>query len=1381
VDQPQITALTAQQQRELLAKLLRQQSVRRKSFPMAAGQQGLWHAFRRNPQLTAFNVFLPTRIRDRFSPEVLQRSINLVASRHSALRTTFSDEGGQLVQIVHEQLDPTFSYCEMLGATEEAVRQRVILETLIPFDLTKGPLLRISVYKLADDDYVILALTHHIIVDFWSLVIILGELRQIFPALAAGRTPPIPVVTDNYHQFVNDQAQLLTSPAGDQLANFWREYLSGVAPVLELPLDKPRPTAFTHRAEGFPIHLSKEITPRILQLASQCRSTPFAVVHSAMQVLLQRYCRQEEFLVGSPFAGRLQQKYEHTVGFFINMLPVKATVRPEMTFAKLVQQTTQRLVDTMEHEAYPIANIVHLLGIARDASRSPLFQVSCTFERAQKQEELGRASFLFPDQKIVFDFGGLRQESFYIPHPTCHYDLEFIFEQSASSLQCMLIYCRDLFTVESIRHLVTNFASLLDNLLKQPHQTINRVCWGSAEQSASELRTDSASLDIANFTPTSSNSTVHQQIEEMALKHPAAIALLTETSALSYQQIYNRASSLSRALIEAGVQPEALVPVICRDSLQAFVGMLAVQLAGAAAVPIDVSQPSTDIAHVLKETRASCAVTDVASELAGPFSSLNLFEILAEPAQENSLDLDVTEATEVSPNNLAYMIYTSGSTGRPKGVLIEHHSICNTLNWRKRALPLTTNDKVLMLLSHQFDAALGIGWSCLTQGASIVFPSAATRRDPEQLLELIQRLKITVLPAVPSLLRVLASSGQFKNCTSLRLIWTGGEPIPVDLPELIRSQTSAALWNLYGPTEAAVEATAIDITDHSVNEKMTIGFPIDGVDVFAIDTNLQRLPIGVPGELAISGVGLARGYFDDTELTDKKFRIIPQAASDRIYLTGDIGRVLPDGRIDLMGREDHQVKLRGYRIELGEIESILEAYPQIDRAAVIVEAPGTAAAQLIAYVSPKAERQVHVEELRSSLTRDLPGYKLPAAIVVVEDMPLTSSGKVDRKKLPISAASQWRLDQVVPPRNKLEEFLVQAWCAELKLPSIGIHQNFFEIGGSSLQAALLTTQLSEQLQFNVPTAMLFDLADIAQLAERLVALHHQELAAQFGTEVVSFYESQKPGERPGLHPLLAPLKSTGSKPPLFMIHPPGGIVVCYRELARYLPEDQPLWAIRSRGLHGEEILPQTIEQMAADYLEAIRTVQARGPYILGGWSLGGLVAYEIARQMIDSGESCQRLVFLDTTIPEGATECVPANEQVNVGLEYGIQLTLDQLTALSPEEQLPLLHDHADKLGILAAQSPPEVVQRVLSDLQSLFHHHVDLSRRYRLRPLAPIELLLLRPTEVPFRLQVSEDRGWRHLVEKVDVRYVPGHHHSMVQTPHVKRLAEVLTQALEG
>jgi thioesterase domain-containing protein/acyl carrier protein len=435
-------------------------------------------------------------------------------------------------------------------------------------------------------------------------------------------------------------------------------------------------------------------------------------------------------------------------------------------------------------------------------------------------------------------------------------------------------------------------------------------------------------------------------------------------------------------------------------------------------------------------------------------------------------------------------------------------------------------------------------------------------------------------------------------------------------------------------------------------------------------------------------------------------------------------------------------------------------------------------------------------ELRRFAAEQLAHYKVPVSLTVVAQMPLTASGKVDRKRLPDHVPEKSAVEQFIAPETALEKFLAEGWCHVLQTDRISVDQNFFDAGGSSLQAAMLTSELSQSLGVHVPTAMVFDLADISQVAIRLCQLYPDRLQERFGADCVknqlAMANTISRGRRSDTgqpmahdHPLLETFGTSifdiqcHERHPVFMVHPPGGIVACYRELARSLHPEQSLIAIRARGLHGHEQLPDTIQAMAADYVRSLQAVQPNGPYTLGGWSLGGLVAYEMAQQLVTSGHTLAALILLDTTIPEGATNRVPASELVQVGMEYGIELTLDELGELAPEEQLSFLWEHAKKLGVLEEDSPAEVVTQVLRDLQNLFHHHVELAIQYRMQPLQG-HIRLYRPTEVPFELQVSADRGWRHLAQSVEVHFVPGHHHSMVQPPHVKHLADRLRTDLK-
>lgn len=1370
----QLKDLTPEQQRELLQQLLRKKAAGARTFDMSAGQQALWHAFRRDPTSTNYNVFLPSRIRSPLNPGVLRRAVEQQADRHQCLRTTFSDSDGRLTQTVHETLRPEFLLHDVPGASEQEVERCILEQALRPFDLEKGPLLRQSVFKIADDDWAILAQAHHIVVDFWSLVLILSELRAAYPRFAVGEQPSLPAPQNNYEQFVTSQSKKISSSASAKKhVDYWQETLKDVAPVVELPVDRNRPAAFTGKADVVGVELPFGTGRKTTELATRLRVTPFAVVLAAVQLLISRLSRQDQFFIGSPFSGRSQREFEQTVGFFVNVLPIKCDLTAQPAFEDLVRRTSRQLSEALDHETYPLSEIVQLGNVPRDPGRSPLFQVSCTFEKSQVKAESGRAGFLFPGDKQTWDFGGLKQESFYLPHPTCHYDIEFIFELNDDSLKGMIVYCRDLFDRESMEQIAAAFGKLLSEVLHEPECDLPEIRW--SPEATTPIGVSSGDSSSTGACGAGRAETVCGQILAAAKLNPDRLALCSGEIRLTYAQVVQAAWDVGRQIKARGAGRETLVPVCCSGGMQGIIGVLAVQLAGGAAVPVDAMQPSLPIAELLLQTQATWVVSD-ANAYAASEDQVVVGDLATASRQQvdlGALSEAIEALDETSKDDLAYMVYTSGSTGVPKGVLVEHAAVCNTLNWRADTVPLEPQDRVLMLLSHQFDAGLGIAWTTLTQGATLIWADDA--RDPDSLVDQILRDTISVLPATPSLQELFAAHPRFVTCKTLRYLWTGGEAMDSRLPERMRQLTKAPFWNFYGPTEAAIEATACEVREHPAGRPVPIGAAITGAAVRIVDDGLHELPNCFPGQIAIGGAGLARGYLHSPELTAERFVTSP--VGERLYLTGDIGRKLPSGQVEFLGRDDHQIKLRGYRIELGEIESVIVQHPLVDRVAVQVLQEDSPAAQLVAFVSCVGVESAHESavSIEQFVKRRLPAYKQPAGVVVMPLLPLTASGKVDRKQLPESVDMSG-IRQVVSPEGPIEEFLHELWADTLGRNDFGVNQTFFEAGGSSIQAAMLTSALAEKLSVQVPTALIFDLADIRQMASRLTQLHTWLFRERFGDSAVqiALTHSREQNDTP----LITPLRSSGSNTPIFLVHPPGGIVACYRDLAEALGGEQPVMGIRSRGLHGHERLPASVSEMASDYLEAIRAVQPAGPYVIGGWSLGGLVAYELCQQLVASGETIEKLVLLDTTIPEQATELVPLQERENVGLEYGIELSLEQLGELNPEEQLLMLVEHAQKLGVLDEESPPEVIAQVIEDLQELFHHHVNLSTKYRMQPLA-VSCILLRPEEMPIERVVAHDRGWGHLIDDVTVRMVPGHHHSMVQSPGVEIMAQAILFSL--
>ena len=1340
-------------------------------FPMSAGQRGLWYAYRRDPHSTPYNVFLPSRLRSPLDTDALRRTIETVVERHPALRTTFADDGGLLRQRVHAALPPEFVVHDAAGTDLETLRETMLADAARPFDLEHGPLVRMGVYRLADDDWLVLATTHHIVVDFWSLIIILDEVGRIYPRLAAGAAPDLPPAPGNYADFVHRQESLLAGDRGAALRRHWQEALRGLPTVLELPTDRIRPRSFTGRADTVALETSAEAVAGIARLAATQGVTPSAVVLAALQVLLARYSGRDAFVIGMPFSGRGQQRFENTVGFFVNMLPLPARLDDAPTFAALVRRAGAGLVDGLEHEDYPLAAIVQDQAPDRDPSRSPLFQVSCTFEKAQLRGEQGRAGFLFPDRAEVAVVGGLRQESFHVPQRTCLYDVEFVFEMTDEALRGMICFCRDLFATDTMRTMAGNFVALLNALVATPDEPVDRIGWPVAGLPAPAPAAEGA-------------ATVDAALRPAFAADPTRPAIVDGDVAWDYGRLAADCGRIAAELAAAGVARGELVPVVGTGGA-AVAGTVAAILAGVAAVPIDPRRPAARCSELRDDTAARVALDAGAADWFDDRDGLARIDVAAtRPATTAAA---TAPPVELRPDDLAYCIYTSGSTGRPKGVLVEHGAIANTLAWRRAAVPLATDDRVLLPFSPQFDAAVGIVLTTLAQGATLVL--AADPADVAGLVDQIIRERITVLPAVPSLLQLVAAHPRFAECVTLRQVWSGGEPLPPELPGLVARLRGVRLWNFYGPTEAAVEAAAWPVDAVDPTRPVPIGRPVAGTRLLVLDAAGRPVPDTVPGELAIAGPGLARGYLRRPDLTTARFVTLgPKGGGLRAYLTGDRCRRRADGTLEFLGRIDDQVKLRGYRLELGEIESCLRMHPAVALAAAKVVGDGPEA-RLACFIVPQAAATPHDDAGRAALTAELrrwaaerlAAYKVPAAVVLVAELPLTAGGKVDRARLPDALSADACRDGLVPPATPLERQLAELWQETLGVERVGVHQNFFDLGGTSLQAALLTARLGERLGVHVPTALLFDLADIAQIARRLVQLHPAEMEARFGRESVVAYEcaAADPATGGGPHPLLVPLKAAGDLTPLFMVHPPGGIVACYRELARLVAPGRPLYGVRSRGIHGRERLPETLEEMAAEYVAAIRSQQPTGPYLLGGWSLGGVVAAEVARQLVAAGDAVERLLLIDSALPEAAHPAAAQGRAFHAGMEYGLDVDLEALARMSPEEQLPFLWQHARRLGIVDDRAPEELANRILADLRMLFAHHVSLCETYRPQ-WCPIDVVLFRPSEVPFRTDEPEDRGWGHFARSVEVRVVPGHHHSMVAQPHATVLAAAIDESLE-
>ena len=1379
---PSLAGLSLAEKRILLAQLLQERASQAATFGLSHGQRGLWFLHQMDRRSAAYNVCYASRIRSHLDRAAFQRAVQTLFDRHPSLRTTFEERDGDLFQRISEQPPLPFEVIDASSWSEDELRQRLEQQAHRPFDLERGPLLRMHLYARAPDDHVLLVEVHHIIGDFWSLVLLIEEMQTLYPAERLGKPAALPAPPRQYRDFVNWQSELLAGPEGDRLWSYWEQKLAGAPTVLELPADRPRPPIFSRRGGAAPWRLDPRLIGRLKALAASQGVTLYTALLATFQVLLGRYTGQTDFLIGAPFAGRSRPEFEGVIGYFINMLPLRAELAGDPPFRALLRRVGSTVLEGLEHQDYPFSLLVERLNVERDLSRTPLVQVTFTLEKAHRSQELGAWRFFLPPSGAKLTVGGLQVEQFYVEQHACQSDMEMVFEEGDGTLEGMLRYNSDLFQPETAARMVGHFITLLEGIARNPDRRLSQLpCMPDAERRLLEdwNRTEQ---DFPQ------GLCLHHLVEQQVARTPGAIAVSGDEGAVTYAELDERANRVAHRLCRMGIGRGAFVALWLERSPEMIVAILGTLKAGAAYVPLDPTTPAERLRLVLNDTGARVLLTQrsLADRLPEPgVAVLCLDDPAADLERE---DGSRPPDSGVQSGDLAYVIYTSGSTGRPKGVMVEHRAICNTVMWRHKDLPIYGSDRVLYNLPYTFDPSLCIIFPTLSIGARMVLAAPGEDYDPRRLLQRVIRDKVTILEASSAVLRLMLDDPLIEECRTLRWVCCGGEAMPPDLPARLLDQLPVELFNLYGPTEAAVDTTWWSCQRNDPRPSVPIGRPIANARVYVLDAALQPLPPGVPGELFIGGAGLARGYLNDPVMTAQRF--VPDPFSSvpgaRLYRTGDRCRWLADGVLEFLGRLDHQVKVRGFRVELGEVESALLAHPAVREVAVAAHPGASGESRLVAYVvADQAGEPLPPEALRRYLKERLPEYMVPSHFLGLPALPRTSGGKVERRALPAPPHERPALDRpFIAPRTPLEAFLTELWQDVMHLDRVGAEDHFFELGGNSIQGAVLINRIQETLHEQVYVLALFDSPTVAGLGRYLAEAFPDAVHRCFGAEsliknrrVHETIELVGPAVADGSEskPLILPLQPDGPGLPWFMVHPPGGIVVCYQALAHRLGRDRPFYGIRSRGLHGAEDLPLRMEEMSADYLTALRQIQPHGPYTLGGWSVGGLVAMEMAQQLLAAGESMHLLALLDTTPP--AQPGSPPEDD-HTGLEYGLDLSLEELSRLGSDEQLPYLWQHALKLGLIDPDVPLRIAQQILDELKRLFHHHILLASRYVTR-FYPGRITLFRPSDAPFAVTSQRDRGWGAWASAVDVHFVPGQHHSMVKEPHAQVLARVLNSCL--
>jgi len=1044
-------------------------------LPLSFAQQRLWFLAQLEGPSATYNIPLVLRLHGRLDQPALVQSLTALSQRHESLRASFPSVAGKAQVQIHPSLIPLdHQDLRALPQAEQAaaVQQHITDHAAWVFDCEHGPLFRVTCLTLADDSHYVLFNLHHLIADGWSIGVLLRDWTRLYQAACQQQTAVLPELPVQVVDFAAWQRDWLQGSVLAQQVAYWQQQLAGIPVLLELPCDYPRPPQQRFHGASVAFSLSAPLTQALKQLSRQAHTTLFATLLSAFAVLLARHSRQTDLVIGTPIANRTQTQIEGLIGLFVNTLALRLDLSADPSFAALLQQAKQVTLDAYSHQDVPFEQLLEVLQPTRALSHSPVFQVLFALQNAPMPSDLNLSDGLTATLEEPGSF-------------SAKFDLSLVMEESEQGMVAGFEYNTDLFSRARIERLAGHFVILLTGLVAQPQQPISRL----PLLTAAEQQQQAAWNATAVAYPLETVSLV-SLFETQVAANPERPALWFDEQTLTYQQLNARANQLARRLRELGVDTETRVGVCLERSLELVIALWGILKAGGAYVPLDPEYPSERLAFMLEDSQVPVLLTRT-SLLAG------LPPHRAQVLCLDKLDLSAYSADNLSiaiaPAQAAYLIYTSGSTGKPKGVINTQRGICNRLLWMQDAYGLNASDTVLQKTPASFDVSVWEFFWPLITGARLVLAKPGGHRDSQYLLTLIAHTQVTTLHFVPSMLQAfieeerLLSGVEASAASSLKRVITSGEALPFELQQrFFQRLPHVELHNLYGPTEAAVDVTYWPCRADSGLDFVPIGRPIANIQIEILDAALQTLPIGVPGELHIGGVGLARGYLNRPELTAEKFITLDNGV--RLYKTGDLACWLADGNIQYLGRLDNQIKLRGFRIELGEVEAVLGQHPAV-KAAVVTVYSTNYSKRLVAYLTCQND-PLKVDELRRWLAARLPEYMVPANFLILDSLPLTPNGKVDRKALPDPTATQ-RNKGFAVPRNGLEQQLVEIWAKVLKRPTLGIHDNFFELGGDSILSIQIVA-LARQAGLGLSPRDLFQHQNIAELAQAVKPVRQLE-------------------------------------------------------------------------------------------------------------------------------------------------------------------------------------------------------------------------------------------------------------------------------------------------
>ena len=1312
-------------------------------LPLSFAQQRLWLMDRFEPGSSTYNMFSGFRIRGPLQVGALTAAFREIVRRHEVLRTVFfsRDDAPEQVVLPADVQPERIDLRSLEPAVRELELRRIVEEQArAPFDLSRGPLLRLALVRTEAEEHVLLMTIHHIVSDAWSIGVLMREVQELYGAFLDGRPSPLPELPVQYADFSAWQRQWMDGQVLADEVEFWRAQLRGLPPLLELPTDHPRQAAHSSAGRTEVLPLPAELLPPLYSLCQRCGVTPFMVMLSLFEILLFRYCGEEAFAVGTPVAGRNRLEIEGLIGFFVNILVLRADLAGDPTLGALLERVRDNALEAYLHQDLPFEKLVEELQPERSTHHSALFQVMFALENIGA----GR-----------FHLGNLQLRPLLGFAPTqALYDLSFTVNGERDELYMEMNARSELFDSTTVRRMSHHLIALLAQAVDDPARPLDRFALLSDAERAQLV------VEWNDTAVAPSVHCLHELFEARADLVPSATAVVSGSRELVYGELESQANQLAHHLRALGVGPEVPVGICIERTPEMIVALLAVLKAGGAYLPLDPSYPHSRLGFMIGDAGLTVMIGDERSlaKLPPHSASTVCFERDRPAIARHSAQRPQRAA---APVNLAYVAYTSGSLGTPKGVLVEHRSASRYVTTTVAFYGLGEGDRTVHFSSLSFDSSLDEIFTPLAGGATLVL-ATPDMVAPSRYLAVCREQEITACSMPTAFWHEISLAVEAEPTVlppSLRLLCVGGEALSTERVRrwLEAVGTAARLINGYGPTEATVMATTELVRQSpEPHAEVPIGRPLPGVRAYVLGRDLSVAPVGVPGELCLGGVGIARGYLGRPELTAERFIADPYTGEPggRLYRTGDFARWLPDGRLAFLGRRDHQVKIRGFRIELGEIESLLRRHPAILDAVVLARDDQPGGTALVAFLATKEAPTD--SELKTFLGQHLPDFMIPHQFVMLDALPVTVQGKVDRPGLQRWDLAEAKQEAALAPRDHLELALALVWEELLGMSpgAVAVRDDFFVLGGHSLLAARLVAVVEERLGKQIPLHLVFQNPTVEQLASLLRAS----------------------GELPPA-PSLVAIQPRGNRSPLFWVHPTGGSIFCYLDLARHLGPDQPFYAFQSSGIDGRRPLLPSIEEMAACYVEELLAAGPAGPWRLGGWSMGGAIAFEMARQLHARGREVDSVTVLDFSVgSDGQAASAEAEDATAllIGFARDLGLSPDQL----PDPAWLATTNDAQKRDYILQRArekdllPPDAAAERLLEI---FRNNIRATIAFR-PGVYPGAVTLLRAASPGPSPAEDPTLGWDRLAAGgVRVRFVPGDHFTLLREPNVQALAEVL------